>query len=284
MPLFPVACYIIGNHWFEYVSTLISLDNDPKISLNNAPERIVYKMTTIKGNSGNPRSEAIKEEIYRGILQMIMTNGLRHGQRLIEDALAKTFRVSRTPIREALFALEKDGIVERVHGCGARVATFTPDDVEQIYEVRKALECCALPKAVSNLAFTDLLQLKHDLDEVTGKPGAHHSRRHKEIDLKLHKMIVDASGNRHLVSYYRNISLLTDSLKLMSYRDEVHAKEIGSQHAAIVEALLRREEGEAEKLLRHHIEDGCRNAIEVFFQHHFLPRGDGAVPRNRGRG
>lgn len=212
-----------------------------------------------------------------------MTNELYQGERVIEEALAKTYHVSRTPIREALFALEKDGIIERVHGCGARVSTFTPDDVEQIYEVRRALECCALSKAVSNLRFTSLLQLKHDLDEISGPTGTHCSHRQQEIDLQLHNMIVAASGNRRLIAYYENISLLTDSLKLMSYRSEAHAKEIGAQHSAIIEALLRREADEADKLLRHHIEDGCRNAIEVFFKRHVRPNGDAPVAGKRGR-
>lgn len=214
---------------------------------------------------------------------MVMSSELQQGQRLIEEALARTYRVSRTPIREALFALEKDGVIERVHGCGARVVTFTPDDVEQIYEVRRALECCALSKAVNNLGFTGLLELKHDLDEINRTTSSHSIERQKEIDLKLHKMIVEASGNRRLFSYYENISLLSDSLKLMSYRDEAHAKQIGAQHSAIVDALLRREGEEADKLLRHHIEDGCRNAIEIFFQRHLRLRSDGAGGRNHTR-
>lgn len=228
-------------------------------------------MKTDNGYPQRPRSEAIKEDIYRGILRMIMTSELRHGQHLTEEALANTYHVSRTPIREALFALEKDGIIERVHGRGARVATFTPDDVEQIYEVRKALETCALSKAVANLGFTGLLRLKRDLHEASRKKGLDSSNRHKEIDLKLHKMIVEASGNRRLITYYRNISMLSDSLKLASYRDERHVKKIGAQHLAIVEALLRRDAERSKKLLRRHIEDGCRSAIEVFYERQILP-------------
>ncbi len=239
-------------------------------------------MRTTNGHpQKRPRSEAIKEDIYRGILRMIMTNELRHGQRLVEKALADTHHVSRTPIREALFALEKDGIIERVHGCGARVATFTPDDVEQIYEVRKALECCALSKAVANLGFTELLKLKSDLDEANREKGVRCSRRHKEIDLNLHRMIVQASGNRRLISYYRNISLLTNSLSLVTYGDKAHAKKIGAQHLAIVEALLRRDAKKSDELLRHHIEDGCRSAIEVFYQRQVLPGRIGSAPGNK---
>jgi DNA-binding GntR family transcriptional regulator len=238
-------------------------------------------MKSSNNNSYRVNSEATKERIYRGLLRKIILNELHQGQRVIEEALAKTYHVSRTPIREALFALEKDGIIERVHGCGARVATFTPDDVEQIYEVRRVLECCALSKAVSNLSFTRLLQLKHDLDEISGTTGTQCSHRQKEIDLQLHKMIVVSSGNRRLISYYENLSLMTDSLKLMSYRDEAHAKEIGAQHSAIIEALLRREAEEADKLLRHHIEDGCRNAIEVFFKQHHS-RGNAVTAAKRG--
>src|ERR1700733_3003120 len=80
-------------------------------------------------------------EFYTDILGMIVQGGLPPGQRMIEEDLAREYRVSRTPIREVIFALERDGLVARAANRGAKVIAFTPDDVEQVYEIRKVLEC-----------------------------------------------------------------------------------------------------------------------------------------------
>jgi DNA-binding GntR family transcriptional regulator len=86
----------------------------------------------------------LKSRIYADIVEKII-----HGEsRLGVSSAKKNWRgpnnFSRTPVREVLIKLEKDGLVERSRIQTARVVSFTPDDVEQIYEIRKALECLSI--------------------------------------------------------------------------------------------------------------------------------------------
>src|SRR5690349_938938 len=100
-------------------------------------------------------------ELYSDILAKIMTGELQAGQRLIEEEVARTYGVSRTPVREVFFALAKDGLVERVQNRGARVVSFTPDDVEEIFDIRMALECLSIRNAVRNLPLSTLSETEH---------------------------------------------------------------------------------------------------------------------------
>jgi DNA-binding GntR family transcriptional regulator len=210
--------------------------------------------------------DEVRSGIYADILGKIMTGKWPPGRRLVEEELAQAYHVSRTPIREILFALEKDGIIERSRNRGAKVVSFTPDDVEEIYEIRKTLECLAVRNAVRNLQLNDLLSLERRLEELRRKEKAPKwNHRQAELDLELHRLIVSSSGNRRLAAYLENLSLLIQSLRLVGYRNDQHARRAGEEHLAIVRALLRRDPATAEQLLADHIETSKRNALELFF-------------------
>lgn len=206
----------------------------------------------------------VKDRIYVDILTKIMTGDFGPKYRLTEDSLAKQFHVSRTPVREVLVALEKDGLIHREPNRGATVVAFTPEDVEDIYEIRNALECCAIRRGVRGIKMSKLLDLKRELEQASQESGPSMCRKQEEIDLRLHDTIIKASANRRLISYLENISLLCRSLTLASYLDGDFAQHVGRQHLAIVEALIRRDELESERLLREHIIEGRRNALDVF--------------------
>ena len=193
------------------------------------------------------------------------------GSRLVEEELARVYNVSRTPIREVLFALERDGLVERTRNRGARVASFTADDVEEIYEIRKALECAAIAHANGNVKLADLLELAERLERLKAETGPKWKEEHAAIDVALHRLIVASSRNRRMITYLENISVLIHSLRLLGYRDEAHARRAGMEHLKIVQALVRRDVPEAQRLLSEHLEQSKRNALEIFLQKRTVP-------------
>ena len=205
-------------------------------------------------------------ELYSDILAKIMTGELQPGQRLIEEELARAYRVSRTPVREVFFALAKDGLVERVQNRGARVVSFTPDDVEEIFEIRMALECLSIRNAVRNLPLSALSETEHQLEQLVRHEGKQWTERHGEIDFELHRLIVSYSGNRRLMTYLDNISMLIHSLRLLGLSNPDHARQARDEHLAIVRALLRRDAELAERLLAEHLENSKRNALEIFLR------------------
>ncbi len=204
--------------------------------------------------------------IYADILHQIVSGEIPPGQRLGEERLGRAYHVSRTPIREALFALERDGLVARAHHCGARVLSFTVDDVEQIYEIRRALECLGIRRAVRNLPLSELYELERRLAALRREKGARLRKQQLETDLELHRLIVSRSGNPRLVAYLENISLLLYSLRLVSLLNDDQVRASAEQHLAIVRALISRDGDTAERLLGEHLEHGMRNVLGACFQ------------------
>lgn len=201
-------------------------------------------------------------ELYRAILNRILTGELAPGQRLVEEELARTHAVSRTPVREILFALQKDGLVERVKNKGARVAAFTADDVEELFDIRKALEVSCVPHAVRSVKLNDLLELDRRLKVLASMKGAQLRQEQCDIDLHLHGLIVHNAGNRRLINLMGALSMIVNALQLASYRLAERADQSVAEHHAIVRAMLQRDADLTQKLLAAHIDNGKRNALE----------------------
>ena len=91
----------------------------------------------------NVRPLSLVDSIYETLLEAIVSGQLPHGSELNSVGLAKQLEVSRTPLREALRLLERDGLVHQEGNHKARVAEFSADDIREIYEVRLQLEAAA---------------------------------------------------------------------------------------------------------------------------------------------
>ena len=205
----------------------------------------------------------LRSRIYTGIVEKIIKGEFPPGCQLIEQELAKTFQVSRTPIREALFALERDGLVERSRNYGAKVVSFTPDDVEQIVSIRKSLECLSVRTAVRNLRLHELLEFERRFAALRDCEGEAWAPQHVTLDQEFHWLIVSHSGNRRLIAYLENVSLLLDSLRALVQPYTQGAKRRADERIEIVRALARRDAEAAELLLASHIETAKQRAIEL---------------------
>ena len=209
------------------------------------------------------RDDQNKSRIYADVLKRILKGELRPGERLVETQLAEQYSVSRTVIREVLFTLTRDELVERHHNKGTQVVSFTPDDVEDLYEIRKNLEILALRTAVPSMPLEPLFDFERRLRALVGKPAAQVAAQHAEIDLALHGFISEHCRNRRLVSYLENISQLIHSLRLLGYELEDVVRLTGEQHLGLVQAFIRRDLSMAERLLAEHIDTSKRNALEM---------------------
>jgi DNA-binding GntR family transcriptional regulator len=147
------------------------------------------------------------------------------------------------------------------------VAAFTPDDVEQIYDIRQALECLALRSAIRRISLTDLVTLEKRLEALENEePGW--NQEQAQTDVELHGLIIRNSNNPRLMTYLENISLLIHSLRLIGYRNDHHARQAGREHLAIVRALKERDLEAAERILADHIDASKKNALEIFSNRH----------------
>ena len=202
-------------------------------------------------------------DLYRKILEKIITGEYSPGQRLVEERLAELFRVSRTPVREVLIALERDGLIERGRYTGARVVGLTAADIEDLYEIRKALEVACVERVIQTAKLSELLEFEHNLTRLnsTERTGQQWCEEQARLDLRLHRWIIVMSGNSRLVKYMQNLSMLIRSLQLVGFRDESEVRKAGEHHLRIIRAFLDSDVQLGQRLVSEHVELAKRNTI-----------------------
>ncbi len=196
--------------------------------------------------------------------EMILRGELRPGERLAEVGLAERLGVSRTPIRQALPALAREGLLAAAGRRGYVVRSFSPQDVLDAIETRGVLEGLAALRVAERCASSDLLeQLQECLkqgDAILAKRRFESAdeQRYSEMNGRFHALIVEGAGSRILAdALARNdhvpfasataVAFSRDTAQLLPVLSYAHR-----QHHAIVQALENRESARAEALMREH--------------------------------
>lgn len=205
---------------------------------------------------GSPLSDSV----YETLRTSICVGDYPAGSRLVQDQLAADLGVSRTPIREALTRLARDGYVRRVPGSGFVVRSPRTADVAEVFQVRRSLEPLALRLAFDNLQPHDLSLLRR-LDAEAQLPSWSSIDYHAS-NRRLHLALIDRCPNRLLV---RIIEELWDLpvMQMMShdYVDQFrNAQSWHDEHSAILEAIEKDDLEEAVRRLERHLDDGAVEA------------------------
>lgn len=144
-----------------------------------------------------PRSD----QAFSSLRSRILDGRLAPGTLLAEAAVAQDLGLSRVPVREALFVLERDGLVEFSDTGRAYVKELSPHDFEELYVLRLTLEPAAARLAASALR-KDASALEKNI-EATRKESSLIKVTH--LDLDFHEVILDASGNARLLNLWRSL-------------------------------------------------------------------------------
>lgn len=161
-------------------------------------------------------NKTIRETIYLAIKQAILDGKLSVGERIVEKTFAEAFRVSRTPVREALRRLETEGHVEYIPRTGVVVSGISKADVIEVYKIRKALEALVLEQVIENITEEDKAKLEYQIrasredarsDEVAGLIANYKSFNGHLMDIaNLPRLRVVLSQITEYVLRFRKIS------------------------------------------------------------------------------
>lgn len=205
----------------------------------------------------------LTEEVYEALKRDILNQQLPRGTRLVESRLAREFGVSKTPVREAISRLEREGLVDFTPHHGAVVSRLSAKEVEDLMGLREALEGYAAEQAASRISDAALAELDALIRQGEEAMQAQDLERYKEVDLKFHRLIQNASGNERLSQM---IAGLEDQIRIvMSTSVQLEGRITSSlaEHRAIYDALVRRNAQEASAAARQHIV----KAREVILSH-----------------
>jgi DNA-binding GntR family transcriptional regulator len=247
-----------------------SIEYSPPLS--RAPFRGHNKETSMnKGIPPNMVSTplvrgALRHEVAKRLLASIYRGQLPANTRLVVQKLAEQFGISATPVREALLELEVVGIVGSCHNRGAVVKPFGPEQLRDIYHVRRILEGEAARCACGRIDATLLTQLKQDmLQLIRGNSELGWSSAVMESDLRFHTLIASHCGNPRLRNEIERYSALVEVVReTVGNERDVQIQGL-SEHLAVIAELLANKPDSAALQMARHIDSTAKSVSDIMF-------------------
>jgi len=202
-------------------------------------------------------TESLADRAYQALRGAIAEGRLRPGARIGETAFAEQLGISRTPIREALQRLARDGLVVLDARNGARVAELSLEAVEELYDLREILEGSTARFAALNAKASDLQRLDAILEREAAQLGDPVALA--RLNKLFHHTLCEAASNRYLSSAVATFSSTLLLLGPTTLAASDRGEESHHEHRAVVEAVADGQAERAEEVMRAHI----RRAREI---------------------
>jgi DNA-binding GntR family transcriptional regulator len=198
-------------------------------------------------------SGSLTTDQYLRIRDDILNGVFPHGQRLLETALAAKYEVSRTPVREALVALQQDGLIERVDN-GFRVRTGTPEDIMEIYEARIALESVAAAAAARRGTELDQARLSAAHEGAVAAAHGGNERGAHECNSDWHVALWQAAHNSTIAA---TLNRWSAQLRIYDQGPPAPADDLAitdREHGEIMQAIIAGDAEKARQAMTAHLE------------------------------
>jgi len=183
------------------------------------------------------------------IAKAILTGGLKPGERIVEDDWAKRLKVSRVPVREALRALEREGLVEVHERRGAFVARMDRSEFLETYDVRAVLEGFAARLCAPAIGVVALEQLTRELARMREAAAKGDVDLYGQLSIAYLQIVWDNVPNRVAVDVVRRLWRRSLRLRLISMRMPGYVATSLASHEQLLEAL-REHDGHAAEMVR----------------------------------
>lgn len=226
-----------------------------------------------------PRPDNLAEQVYTQLKADIFDFRLLPGDRFSEGDVAGRMDVSRTPVRQALYRLEKEGYVEVYFRSGWQVKPFDFAYFEELYDVRIVLELAAVSRLCRMEASDNsVLNALKGIWLVAEDERLQDPQEVSALDERFHCALVEVTGNREMARMHYAI---TEQIRIIRRLDFTQAERIAAtyqEHAHILEAILQRRSDVAQQLLTRHIELSKQAVREITLHRLQMARQAGPRP------
>lgn len=202
--------------------------------------------------------------VYEEIKSMIFSQKLPPNSKIVEEEISRQLNVSRTPVRTALTALVKDGLVKIIPRRGAYVVDIGVKDIEEIYILREVLEGIAARYSAINADREFLSSLEKAFNEYKISAESKDTNGCFRSDEVFHGLIHKASGNSRLISH---IEILKNQIQLLKFRSSnIPGRPLKSlsEHIKILEAIRDRDPDRSESSMREHIRNAKEDLLKFY--------------------
>lgn len=224
------------------------------------------KPKKIQPEKTDSKSRPIREKAYQYLKELILSGKLSSGKKLNQEFIAKQLRISRTPIREALHRLHSEGLIDLSDAGGFRVAHLSPEELEELFDIRSALEGYLMRSICRNMTeaafdqLSDLIEKSQqaleadNVDEIFKRNTEFHETLYRLAEQKRMTGNIIFNMKEHMLRYRR------DTL----YHADAALRSIEA-HRKILLALKLKDPNLCEYLMKRHIFESKVDAMRITF-------------------
>ena len=195
----------------------------------------------------------LRDVVFQTLREAILKGELKPGERLMELQLASKLGVSRTPIREAIRMLELEGLAVTMPRKGAEVARMTEKDMEDVLQIRKALDELAVGLACDNMTEESLEQIYVALKNFEESTRSRDVKKIAQADVKFHDTIYQAADNPKLVNMLNNLREQMYRYRVEYLKNDTVYPRLIEEHEKIYEGLKRKDKETVVEIVSHHV-------------------------------
>ena len=199
--------------------------------------------------------ETFKDKAYAALRNVIMSSGIYRSRtdiRLDERQLAQDFGISRTPVREAMAQLEREGFVRSVPRRGVYVVRKTKNEVIELIQAWAALESMAARLITEHASDDDIAGLRRMFTTFEGDMLHAKLDEYSEVNINFHQSIIELSGNQALIRLAENLFTHMRMIRGATIGEDDRVDRSIRDHMNIIQALEARATERAENLVRQH--------------------------------
>ena len=205
----------------------------------------------------------LRDVVFNTLREAILKGELKPGERLMELQLAAKLGVSRTPIREAIRMLEQEGLAVTIPRKGAEVAKMTEKDMEDVLQIRDALDELAASIACEQMTKEQLDTLTETMHEFEESTKSKDLKKIAAADVQFHDIIYQATGNPKLVNMLNNLREQMYRYRVEYLKREDAHETLLAEHDRIIETIEKRNKEEAMRAVSRHIDNQVAAVIDT---------------------
>jgi len=210
--------------------------------------------------------KTIRRKIYEHLREQLLSGKIQPHQHLIEAKVARDIGTSRTPVREALHSLELEGLIESIPRVGYVVKPISEQEVEEICEIRAAIEGLAARWAMEKGHEKLVIELQKNISIAEDKVSKGDVRAFVDMDAKFHEIISKFSGSQRLLELAQTLRRHMLRYRVQSIYSIDNVLRAIDGHKGILRAIEKQNLEAVNKAIQHHMEQSKKDILRYAFR------------------
>jgi DNA-binding GntR family transcriptional regulator len=228
----------------------------------NMAERVESKDLGLGSLSAIPDRKPLGHYVFENLKKAIVRGDFSPGNRLVESRIAEAMGISRTPVREAIHKLEREGLIRKLPRGGFSVSNLTHEEIEETFGIRSVLESYAARLAAIKHQRQELEPLEKKIEEFQYHLNRGEMEALLQINTEFHALLYAMSRSPRLIKMINDLQDQIYRFRRIILKIEMMAKTSNDDHRQMLRAMKKRDADRVEKLVKQHILRGQKIVLK----------------------